>query len=260
MHKFIFIVTLAVTTFAWAQSPFVGTWKLDPAKGHYTDTTFTYTETSPGHFLFKTGSFSYEFNMDGKDYPMMVRNTTNAWQPTGQNRWHQTQKLDGKITGETDTAISDDGKTMIDIGKGKAEDGTPSQSKVTYQRVSGGPGLAGTWKTANTKFEGDFILVISEPSSDSMKLEDKHNKVVSTGPTDGKTPWTITSLHPDATSHFSSTNLRTSPRSVTYTNSVDGKLIGKGEMNVSADGQTLTDTYWDVKQPDQRTKDVYAKQ
>jgi hypothetical protein len=153
VRKLILIAALGLTTAAWAQSPFVGTWKLNPAKGHYTDTTFSYTETTPGHFLFKTGSISYEFNMDGKDYPFMVPNATNSWQPTGHNRWHQMQKLDGKVMGETDTVISDDGKTMTDTHKGTAEDETTSQGTVAYQRVGGGPGLAGTWKrrTSNSR-------------------------------------------------------------------------------------------------------------
>jgi hypothetical protein len=260
VRKLIFIAALGLTTAAWAQSPFVGTWKLNPAKGHYTDTTFSYTETTPDHFLFKTGSISYEFNMDGKDYPFMVPNATNSWQPTGHNRWHQIQKLDGKVTGETDTVISDDGKTMTDTHKETAEDETTSQGTVAYQRVGGGPGLEGAWKTENVKFEGDFIQVISEPAAGLMTLESKHDKASQTGPTDGHIPWKLISQHPDADKHFGLTVLRTGPRSLTYSSSLDGKETGKGEMTVSEDGKTLTDTQWDVQAPNEKTTDVYERQ
>lgn len=260
MRKIILIVTLAIATVAVAQDPFVGTWKLNPAKGHYTGSVFSYTETTPGHFVFKAGSASYEFNMDGKDYPMIVPNASNSWQPTGPNRWHQVQKLDGKITGQTDTVISEDGKTMTDTGNGVSEDGTIAQGTTTYQRVSGGPGLAGTWKITNAKFEGDFPLVISQPSTGLMSLEYVHDKFTQTGPTDGHTPWKLISPHPDADKHFALTMLRSGPRSLSYSSLLDGKETGRGEMTVSEDGKILTDTSWDLKTPEQKTISVYEKQ
>jgi hypothetical protein len=80
------------------------------------------------------------------------------------------------------------------------------------------------------------------------------------GPTDGHTPWTITSLHPDADKHFGVTALRTGPRNLTYSSLLDGKETGKGEMTVSEDGKTLTDTQWDVTKPNEKTIDVYERQ
>jgi hypothetical protein len=260
MRKFMLIAALGLATVAWAQSPFAGTWKLNPAKGHYTDATFSYTETSPGHFVFKSGSYSYEFNVDGKEYPTVIRNSTVSWQKTGPNQWHSTYKLDEKITSQADRKLSDDGKIMIVTGTSTADDGIASPYTNKSERVSGGPGLAGIWKVSNVKFEENDILVISEPTSNSMKVDDKHNKIVSTGATDGQTPWTFTSLHPDAMEHVGYILLRTGPGSVTYTNLLDGKVIGRGEMKVSQDGLTLTDTSWDVRTPDEKTMDVYEKQ
>ena len=260
MRKFILIVTLAVATVAGAQNPFVGTWKLDPAKGHYTGYSFSNTEISAGHFLHKEGSTSYEFGTDGKDYPMELRNATVSYQQTGPNQWHRTFKLDGKVTGQSDVTLSEDGKTMNATGTNTAEDGTTSQFTFKNERVSGGPGLAGNWKRVNTKFDSDSILVISEPSKNSMTLDIKQDKQVLSGPTDGHTPWTITSLHPDADKHFGVTALRSGPRNLTYSSLLDGKETGKGEMTVSEDGKTLTDTQWDVTKPNEKTIDVYERQ
>jgi hypothetical protein len=137
-----------------------------------------------------------------------------------------------------------------------ADDGTTNQFTFKNERVSGGPGLAGTWKRVNTKFEGDFILVISEIAPGSMTLESEHDKSSQTGPTDGHTPWKFISQHPDADKHFGLTVLRAGPRSLTYSTSLDGKETGKGEMTVSEDGKTLADTQWDVTKPNEKTIDV----
>jgi hypothetical protein len=149
---------------------------------------------------------------------------------------------------------------MNATGTNTAEDGTTNQYTFKNERVSGGPGLAGTWKRVKVKFDSDSILVISEPSKNSMTLDTKQEKQVLSGPTDGHTPWTITSLHPDADKHFGLTVLRTGPLSLTYSNLLDGKETGKGEMTVSEDGGTLTDTMWDVTKPNEKTIDVYERQ
>jgi hypothetical protein len=149
---------------------------------------------------------------------------------------------------------------MNATGTNTAEDGTTNQFTFKNERVSGGFGVAGTWKRVNTKFDSDSILVISEPSKNSMTFDIKQDKQVLSGPTDDHTPWTITSLHLDADKHFGVKMLRNGARSVAYSSLLDGKETGKGEMTVSEDGGTLTDTMWNVTNPNEKPIDVYERQ
>jgi len=68
-----------------ADSPWSGTWKLDPSQSHFTGDTFTLAK-GPGDLLhYSDGSTaSYDFGVDGKEYKTWSNRTT-TWTPAGKN-------------------------------------------------------------------------------------------------------------------------------------------------------------------------------
>src|SRR6478752_4863308 len=66
-----------------ADSPWVGTWKLDEARSHLTGDTFTYSQ-GPGAMLhYSDGvNVSYDFGLDGKEYPAAFGRVT-SWTVAG---------------------------------------------------------------------------------------------------------------------------------------------------------------------------------
>ena len=84
--------------------------------------------------------------MDGHDYPDGMGGMV-AWKAVDANTWQMVAKANGKVT-ETDTfKLSSDGKTLTDTAKQMKADGGSLDSTAVYDRVSGGPSIAGKWKT-----------------------------------------------------------------------------------------------------------------
>src|SRR5271168_948167 len=80
-----------------ADNPWVGTWKLDPAKSHFTGDTFTYSKATNGRIHFSDGSTeTYDFGLDGKEYPTPLGRTT-IWTAAGDNAWDSVTKFNGAV-------------------------------------------------------------------------------------------------------------------------------------------------------------------
>ena len=80
--------------------------------------------------------------------------------------WDMTEKTTGKVTSTSKAKLSADGKMMtFDSKRVEADDGTPDDS-ITFQRVSGGPGLAGKWKTKNLKSSSPETLGLTSQGGD----------------------------------------------------------------------------------------------
>jgi hypothetical protein len=133
-----------------ADAPYAGKWKMNPAKSSFGDSIITY-ETMPGGEIKATmDGMSYTFKMDGKDYPTPW-GFTSSWKTVDANSWDATSKVNGKVVESGTTKLSADGKTLTVETKAQQADGSTSNNTTVFQRVSGGPGLAGKWKTKNVR-------------------------------------------------------------------------------------------------------------
>src|ERR1700719_3316258 len=72
MRKLLLAVALLAVpalSAAAANDPWTGTWKLDPAKSHFTGDTFTYSKLANGLMHYSNGSTQgFDFGIDGKEY------------------------------------------------------------------------------------------------------------------------------------------------------------------------------------------------
>ena len=129
-----------------ADLPYAGKWKVNLAKSDFGQTTIT-LESLPGDEWQSTSfGITYKFKMDGKEYPDSMGGTA-AWKSVDADTWELVAKANGKVT-QTDTfKLSAGGKTLTDTAKQMKADGGSIESTTVYERVSGGPSLAGKWKT-----------------------------------------------------------------------------------------------------------------
>ena len=88
-------MTLASVIFA-ADAPWVGKWKLNPAKSQLTGETLTIEKTSSGMISQTNEGSTTTFKLDGKEYPTPDGGTI-AIKETSPDTWEFTQRMHGKV-------------------------------------------------------------------------------------------------------------------------------------------------------------------
>jgi hypothetical protein len=234
MNTRLFLLCSLVTAGIAADLPYVGKWKTNLAKSDFGQITF---ENLPGdEWRTTTFGITYKFKMDSKDYPDGGGGTA-AWKAVDGKTWELVAKANGKVT-ETDTfKLSDDGKTLTDNAKQMKADGGSIESAIVYQRASGGPSLAGKWKTK--KASGDSgMLEMTASGADGLIYKDLDTGLNCDAKLDGKDyPCAGPMLPPGWTVAY-----KTAGRSLDLTVKKDGKPYFKATFTVAADGKSMTET------------------
>jgi hypothetical protein len=239
-----------------ADSPFAGTWKLNVGKSKLAGDTFSYTATATG-FQYSNGStVKFDFATDGKDYPATPGRTV-SWTKNGENTWDSVYKdSQGTVLSKVHRVLSADGKTMTVSTTDYHADGTTSEDKVVRARVSGGPGLAGTWKEVKVSPAAD-TTIISVPSAGRIKYEFPRDKQFVEGPVDGTASRVQGQSVPEgATVAFS----QKASNELEWSYAVKGTVMQQGEDAVSSDGRSLTSVNWVPGKESEKTIQVYDKQ
>jgi hypothetical protein len=228
----------SVAAVAAVDPPYVGKWKMNPAKSDFDQTTTTYEQLPSGEMQSTQAGESYKFKLDGKDYPAIFGNTA-AWKPLSANSWETTWKLNGKVLTTDTLTLSADGKTLTVNSKGKKPNGEMLDDTVVAERVSGGPGLAGKWKTKNVKSTAPSVLELASSGPDGLVFKIVDMDLTCSGKFDGKDhPCTGPTLAPGWTASF----VNAGPRALDMTVKNNGKVLFKLSYSVSADGKTLTES------------------
>jgi hypothetical protein len=253
---FFAVVTFAIASPALAaDSPFVGTWKVDRAKSSFAGDSMTYKAMPDGTYAFNYGTAThYTFACDGKTFKTDVAGYSGTCKKTGPQSYAFTSITNGKLTDEDTVTISADGKTYTDAGTHYRPDGKTAHDTTVYTRVGSGSGIAGTWKTAKVSSNAPYSLVFtSTPAGIEMVNPDYKWKVVMktdgskamlTGPTVPSGAYVVTTADGPSTMH------------VAY--KLGDKTFSDNTMKVSADGSTLS---WTSQAPgNTATTMVYDKQ
>jgi hypothetical protein len=179
---------------------------------------------------------SYKFKTDGQEVPAVFGGTA-IWKQLDANSWETTNKFNGTVLSVDTTSISADGKTMTVISKGTKPNGEAFEDSATLQRVSGGPGLAGKWKSTAVKVSADqweitpngddglTLKILDYNASVSVKFDGKDYPV--TGPTVPK--------------NYTLSAKKTGARRIDFIEKMDGKEVSSDVFTVSADGKSFTD-------------------
>jgi len=252
-RKLILILACAIVTLMAAESPFIGKWKLNPAKSHFAGTTVTFEVLPSGEMQFTGEGQSYKFKMDGNEYPSLWGSTA-AWKQIDDHTWETVGKMGDLVIHQT-TKISADGKTMTVSGKGKKPNGEPIEEDSIWQRVSSGAGLVGKWKSNKVQVTSENWEFCAN-GDDGLTLEISDYKTECSVKFDGKGyPCT----GPTMPKNFLMTARKAGPRSLEFTETMDGKVVYRDLFTVSADGKTMTDEAA-AAGANEKIKVVYDKQ
>src|SRR5882724_7708616 len=169
MRNVFLIGTCLCGLVAASDAPYAGKWKMNVAKSNFGDAIVSYEQLPSGEMKANMDGQTYTFKTDGKDV-MTPWGMTMAWKAVDAKTWEVTEKTDGKVTATSTAKLSDDGKMMtLDVKRAKADGGT-SNDNMTFERVSGGPGLAGKWKTKNLKTSSPEMLSLTQRGSDDLTI------------------------------------------------------------------------------------------
>jgi hypothetical protein len=218
-----------------ADRPYAGTWRLNPARSDFGETTVTYAITASGEMQMTAAGQSYRFRMDGKDYPSLFGGTS-AWTRIDDTTWEVAIKLNGKRINTTTTTVSADGETLTTNETGPKPTGGTFVRKTTYARASGGPGLVGIWKTKNPPRMPRIVEIVPS-GTDGLAIRFPDDQESCQLGFDGK-DYRVTG--PIAKPAMTLAIPSSGPRSIDVTGKQDGKPIFEVVFSVSEDGQTLT--------------------
>jgi hypothetical protein len=219
-----------------ADLPYVGKWKVNLAKSDFAQTTIAFENLVGGEWQTTAFGITYKFKMDGQDYPDGLGGSA-AWKTVDPNTWVLVAKANGRVT-ETDTfKLGADGKTLTDTAKQMKPDGSSIEGTTIYERASGGPSLAGKWKTKKVS-GGSGTVEMTASGADGLIFKDLDMGMSCDGKLDGKDyPCTGAMLPPGFT-----VALRNAAGSLDLTVKKDGKPFFKATYKVAADGKSMTES------------------
>lgn len=235
---FSLVLLVVGAAFAWAADPpYAGNWKLNPDKSDFGETTMTYEEVADGKMKFSADGQSYEFKADGNDYPTPW-GSSSAWNAVDERTWKVTTKVNEKVVGTSTLTVAADGKTLTVDAKNIDAAGNTSKNTVVYERLSGGQGMAGQWKTKNVQIGSPGTLSISPSGSNGLTLSFVEQDGSCSAKFDGKDYPATGPMWP---SGWTCAIAKNGATGLDATWKKDGKLMFKDTFTPSADGKTLTD-------------------
>lgn len=228
------LCALAAVSMA-ADLPYAGKWKVNLAKSDFGQTTVTLESLPGGEWQSTAFGVTYKFKMDGTEYPDGMGGTV-AWKGAGANTWEAVARANGKVT-ETDTyKLSADGKTLTQASKQVKADGGTLDGTAVYERVSGGPSLAGKWKTKKVSGGSNSMEFVASGAK-GLRYHDLDMDMSCDMQLDGKD---YPCIGPTVPPGFTAA-VENSGKALDLTVKKDGKVFFTATYTVSADGKTLTE-------------------
>ena len=240
-----------------AESPWVGSWKLDPSKSHLVGDTFDYSKAPNGLIHYSDGSTaSFDFGLDGKEYKSWGNHTV-VWTGAGPNTWNTVVKQDGAVIYESRRELSADGKTMTITMTSNRPDGTPSNDAAVYTRVGAGTGLIGKWRSSKVEIPSPTLFTISSPSAGVLHFESPSYKLAFEGKIDGTD---LAVKGPTVPPGYTVSVTATSPRTLSYVFKLNGKPDSYNIDTLAADGKSYTSVSWNPGKKSEKTTQAYIRQ
>ena len=249
---FLFLATaLALTADDLA---FIGKWKMDPARSDLTGTLITFESLPGGEWKSSSQGMTYKFKMDGMDHATGMGDTA-AWEVVDSSTWQTTWKSNGKLLSTETLRIAGDGKTLNVTARGTKPNGEPINDSTAFQRVSGGPGLAGQWKSTTVKADSPSVIELVSFGKDGLTFRQPAWGVSCEARLDARDYPCTTPLGPGWTIGMT----RSGERTLEMTVKKDGKPFVRMTNTVSEDGKTLTQISEAIV-TNERTKIIYDRQ
>ncbi|HXX41038.1 MAG TPA: hypothetical protein VEI58_02100 [Chthoniobacterales bacterium] len=228
-----FICTSSGTIFA-ADDPFIGNWKLDPAKSQTSGFQEKIEDLGHNRYRFTINNRAEEIVADGQDHPTSYG--TWALKQESPNKWTSIDKKNGRVISTTTWTISDDNKTFVAVTQGLTNDGSTYRSQFTAKRLAGDSGLVGTWGRADEKHRMPADWQISRYQENGLSLFSPTEREAIDAKFDGKD---YPDDGPHVPIHSTVSIQRIDARNLIVYGKVDGQLVYTARWQVSDDGSML---------------------
>ena len=226
------------TAAVWgADDPFVGEWKLNPARSKLTDT-MKVESVGANKYAFDFGAGRETILVDGTDQPG-VFGTTLAVSVEGPDSWKVIRKKDGRMLVKAAWTLSKDGSTLTDNFTGIEPSGSTYNLNYVYQRTAPGSGFAGTWVSTSETVNSVFVLQIQPYDGDGLAFVVPSRKETKKVKFDGQD---YTNQGPNVPQGSVSSLRRVNERTLEMTDKINGKLLDTRQIELSSDLKTLTMT------------------
>lgn len=241
-----------------AQNPFAGTWKSDTQKNPPAATgtvSYSLSPTGKEHYSNNRNS-EYDFAIDGKEYHTDREASTVTWSRAGESAWDCTEKIREKVIRKIHLALSPDGQTLTTTYTWFNPGNRTAQGSSIFTRLSGGPGLEGTWKMVKRIEEPD-TLTIAFPVSGQMYMYVDPIDNTWVGPTDGTFMEVQSPMSPPG---MTTAYWVAGPRKMTFEIKLGDRTASLGTLEVSEDGKILSRTTWTPGKEEEKRVIILEKQ
>lgn len=244
-HSLLFTILLASVSWA-AESPFIGEWKLDPAKTRLPDEMKIQSDGG-NKYTFNFSGEPETIVVDGSDQPGGYGGTQLSVKPEAPDTWIVQRKKDGHLLLNATWKLSKDGNTLTDYFRGFQPDGSTLSVDYVYQRNGAGSGFAADWRSIKETMNSPVSLQVKEFQGDGLSFTNSLQHKTKNVKFDGKDyPSEGPNANPDASSSIQPVN----EHELQMTDKVKGKVTDTQQIQLSPDLKTLTITINVVGQSD----------
>jgi hypothetical protein len=231
------IASLAMDTARSAESPFIGEWKLDPAKSRLPDE--MKVESQGGlKYAFDFGGGAETIVVDGSDQPG-YGGTVLSVKAEAPDTWIVERKKDGHLQIKATWKLSKDGSTLRDYFRGFNPDGSILSMDYIYRRANGGSGFAGDWKSIEGTMKSPMLVQVKAFQGDGLSFITPSQRTTRNLKLDGKD---YPKEGPNASPGSTFSTRRVDDHTMVITDNAGGKVSDTEEIALSADLKTLTMT------------------
>jgi hypothetical protein len=251
------VLALCSPVVVTAQDLFAGTWRTDPKQPTGLGTTITYSTSSEGieHYS-NNRNHEYDFALDGRDYPTDHPGSTVRWDSTGASSWSSVEAINGKVIREIQLRLSPDNQTLTTTYTWFNPGDRTARGSTIFTRVSGGPGLDGSWKIVQRVEEPD-TLTIAFPAPGQLYLYIDPIDYTWAGPLNGSFHAVqCPMLSPGTSSSFQLAG----PRRMNVETKLNDKTAYIEKWEISMDGKMLTRTTWPPGHEDKTSTVILKRQ
>jgi hypothetical protein len=229
---FIFGVSLSLS----AADPFLGKWKLDPAKSRLTGQSILIEEVPGNGYMFKEDEHSDTILADGLDHPTHFGETMAITRKTS-DEWAIAYKKDGHVLMNTVWKVSADGQNLTYVATGTRPNGRTFKNQLMARRTTGTAGLAGTWETTGVKLSAPHEIYIEPYGRDGHSLTFPGREATIRMKYNGKN---YPEEGPTVEDGSTTSGRRIDERTIDTVEKINGKVVETARATISADGKTQT--------------------
>lgn len=241
------VALAAAPSICMAQNPFVGTWKLDPAKSRLTGAVIVFGPAAEQSIQLTAGGQIYSFRADGNLYRMASGDLA-SWKQIGADSWSTAYETPGgKLFSSETWTLSADGNllTAATAAVGPRGDRVPDET-VYYARTAGAANstgsptrsILGTWKSRKVELGAARELVIEANGLGGMILKFPFRQMTCFVGMEGKD---AVPEGPAVPPGMTVALQRSGPSSFHWTEKSNGSPIYTSVFTRAADGRSLTE-------------------